>query len=137
MALAVTTAELQNLLETVPFNRQYGFRLQSIDDGVCAMLIPFQSAFERPDGLISGPVFMAAADVAMWLAIMTKAGIIDSLVTVEMKTNFLNGARAQDCVCTATVLKFGRRLVYGTAACTDSTNRLLTHHTVTYIRPER
>ncbi len=137
MPLAVTTAELQNLLETVPFNRQYGFRLQSIDDGVCAMLIPFQSAFERPDGLISGPVFMAAADVAMWLAIMTKTGIVDSLVTVEMKTNFLNGARAQDCVCTATVLKFGRRLVYGTAACTDGMNRLLTHHTVTYIRPER
>lgn len=136
MALAVSVAELQDLLEASPFNRQYGFRVQSIEDGVCTVAVPFQFAYERPDGLISGPVFMAAADVTMWLAIMTRTGIIDRLVTVEMKTNFLNAARAEDVVCTAKVLKLGRRLIYGTAECTNSAGRLLTHHTVTYIRAD-
>lgn len=28
------------------------------------------------------------------------------------------------------------RLIYGVAECTDGKGRLLTHHTVTYIRPE-
>ena len=136
MQLAATEAALQELLDATPFNRQYGFRVQSLGDGVCTIAVPFQPVFERPDGLISGPVFMAAADVAMWLAIMTRTGIVDRMVTVEMKTNFLNGARAQDVTCTATVLKLGRRLVYGVAECADSAGKLLTHHTLTYIRPE-
>ncbi len=137
MTVAVTEAALQELLDATPFNRQYGFRVQSLADGVCTIAVPFQPVFERPDGLISGPVFMAAADVAMWLAIMTRTGLVDRMVTVEMKTNFLNGARARDVICTATVLKLGRRLVYGVAECAEvATGRLLTHHTLTYIRPE-
>jgi uncharacterized protein (TIGR00369 family) len=136
MALAVTESALQDLLESSPFNRPYGFRVQSIGDGVCTVAVPFQFTHERPDGLISGPVFMAAADVTMWLAIMTQTGIIDRLVTVEMKTNFLNAARAEDVTCTATVLKLGRRLIFGTAGCTNGAGKLLTHHTVTYIRAD-
>lgn len=136
MDLPVTVGELQDLLDTTPFNRQYGFRVASIADGVCTLDIPFNPSFERPDGLISGPVFMAAADVAVWLAIMTKIGLAAHNVTVEMKTNFLSGARGEDVVCTAKVLKLGRRLVYGVAECTDPTGKLLTHHTITYIRPD-
>jgi uncharacterized protein (TIGR00369 family) len=136
MALAVTESALQDLLESSPFNRPYGFRVQSIGDGVCTVAVPFQFTHERPDGLISGPVFMAAADVTMWLAIMTQTGIIDRLVTVEMKTNFLNAARAEDVICTAKVLKRGRRLIFGTAECVNGAGKLLTHHTVTYIRAD-
>jgi uncharacterized protein (TIGR00369 family) len=136
MALAVTESALQDLLESSPFNRPYGFRVQSIGEGTCTIAVPFQFTYERPDGLISGPVFMAAADVTMWLAIMTQTGIIDRLVTVEMKTNFLNAARAEDVTCTATVLKLGRRLIFGTAECTNGAGKLMTHHTVTYIRAD-
>jgi uncharacterized protein (TIGR00369 family) len=135
MELAVTMDALQALLDESPFNRQYGFRVHNIGDGVCTVLVPHQPIFERPDGLVSGPVFMAAADVAMWLAIQTRTGIIDRLVTVEMKTNFLTGARNTDVFCLATVLKLGRRLIYGTAECRDVAGTLLTHHTLTYIRP--
>ena len=134
MERAATIEELQTLLDETPFNRQYGFRVHAIGDGVCTVLVPHQPIFERPDGLVSGPVFMAAADVAMWLAIQTRTGIIDRLVTVEMKTNFLTGARNTDVSCRATVLKLGRRLIYGTAECRDD-GTLLTHHTLTYIRP--
>jgi uncharacterized protein (TIGR00369 family) len=135
MALAVTTDALQALLDATPFNRQYGFTVHTIGDGVCTVRVPYRSVFERPDGLISGPVFMAAADVAMWLAIMTRTGIIDRLVTVEMKTNFLTGARGTDVYCSAQVLKLGKRIIYGTAECRDPDGTLLTHHTLTYSRP--
>ena len=87
-----------------------------------------------PGALLVAVGFQVLHVLTMWLAIQTQTGIIDRLVTVEMKTNFLNGARAEDVVCTATVLKLGRRLIYGTAECTSTTGNLLTHHTVTYIR---
>ena len=94
--LAVTEAELQQLLRTVAFTRSYGFSLKAIADGECTLRVPCQEAFERPGGIVSGQVFMAAANVAMWLAIMTKLGTADQSGTVEMTTAFLNGARHED-----------------------------------------
>lgn len=128
--------ELRNLLAEVAFTRSHGFVLRSIGDGECCLDVPFQETFERPGGVVSGQVFMAAADVAMWLAIKTKLGLGDSSVTAEMKTSFLSNVRKADFHCTAKILKFGRRLIYGVAECMDGNGKLLTHHTITYIRSE-
>jgi len=137
MNLACSEDELKQLLNDVAFTRNFGFVLHGIADSQCSIDVPFQDAFERPGGIVSGQVFMAAADVAMWLAIKTKLGLTDSSVTAEMKTNFLGGAKRAGFRCTAKVLKFGRHLIYGVAECVDSNGRLLTHHTVTYIRVEQ
>ena len=136
MDLACSQRELEQLLADVAFTRNFGFTLNRIGDGECSIDVPFQEAFERPGGIVSGQVFMAAADVAMWLAIKTKLGLADSSVTAEMKTNFLGAVQKGGFRCTAKVLKLGRRLIYGTAECVDSNGRLLTHSTVTYIRGE-
>ncbi len=134
MKLACTEEELRQLLADVAFTRNLGFVLQKIDDGECTLDVPFQEAFERPGGIVSGQVFMAAADVAMWLAIKTRLGLADASVTAEMKTNFLGAAKRESFRCSAKVLKFGRQLIYGTAECVSADGRLLAHHTVTYIR---
>lgn len=134
MPAAVTPAEIRQLLKETAFAKLYGFQLLELGDGECSLTIPFQEAFERPGGIVSGPVFMAAADVAMWVAIKTRLGLHESSVTVEMKTNFLSGAKREDIRCNSKLLKVGRRLIYGTAECAGSDGRLLTHHTLTYIR---
>ena len=134
MSLACTQAELAHLLTEVTFTRNFGFTLRTIADGECTIDVPFQEAFERPGGVVSGQVFMAASDVAMWLAIKTRLGLADTSVTAEMKTNFLGSARNEGFRSMARVLKFGRRLIYGTAECVDGSGRLLTHSTITYIR---
>jgi uncharacterized protein (TIGR00369 family) len=137
MELACSAAELKELLHEVAFTRSFGFVLHEIADGQCSIDVAFQEVFERPGGIVSGQVFMAAADVAMWLAIKTKLGLSDSSVTAEMKTNFLAGAKRAGFRCTAKVLKVGRRLIFGVAECVDEKGKLLTHHTVTYIRAEQ
>src|SRR6266853_3832034 len=137
MTLACNEKDLEQLLRDVAFTRIFGFVLHEIADGECSIDVPFQAAFERPGGIVSGQVFMAAADVAMWLAIKTRLGMADASVTAEMKTNFPGGAQREGFRCTAKVLKFGRHLIYGVAECVDSNGRLLTHHTLTYIRVEQ
>jgi acyl-coenzyme A thioesterase PaaI-like protein len=134
-SLAVTPQEIHRLLQEVAFTRQYGFRLEAIAVGACTLFVPFQETFERPGGMVSGQVFMAAADVAMWLAIMTQLGITDGSVTVEMTTAFLQGAKREDFRCTATILRLGKRLVYGVAECVNTMGTRLSHHTLTYARP--
>ncbi|HVP53278.1 MAG TPA: PaaI family thioesterase [Terriglobales bacterium] len=132
---AVSRAELQKLLSEQRFLERYGFRVRSIAAGECVLAVPFQHTFERPGGIVSGLVFMGAADVAMWFAIKTLLGLDDGCVTAEMKTSFLSAARQQDFRCRARVLKLGKRLVYGVAECVSLDRKLLTHHTLTYIRP--
>jgi len=122
-------------LSQVGSTNHYGFQLYSFGDGECTLLAPFRKDFERPGRVVAGPLFMAAADVAMWLAIITRLGISDGSVTAEMKTNFLNAAREEDILCHAKILKLGGRLVYGVAECTNREGKLLTHHTISYIRP--
>jgi len=132
----MSLSQLQAVLDGSPFARYYGFRVETADEGTAAVLCPANTDFLRPDGIIAGPVFMAAADVAMWMAVINAYGREgNSTVTVEMKTNFVSALTgAQEFRCTARILKSGSRLVFGTADCSALDGRLLTHHTMTYIR---
>jgi uncharacterized protein (TIGR00369 family) len=132
---ACTADDLQRLLNQFAFTRNFGYIVREIADGESSIDVPFQEAFERPGGIVSGQTFMAAADVAMWLAIKTQLGLEDASVTAEMKTNFPGSAKGTGFRCNAKVLKLGRRLIYGVAECVDGNGKLLTHHTLTYIRP--
>ena len=134
--LAISKAEVSQILAETPFARYYNFILHDLADGSCIVKVPFREDFIRPGGLVSGPTLMAAADVAMWFAIMTRLGRTDMAVTIEMKTAFLSGAQREDFFCEAKVLKLGRRLVYGVAECYNEASKRLTHHTLTYIRPD-
>src|SRR5580692_10410799 len=131
MTLACSENDLRQLLNDVAFTKNFGFVLHDIADGQCSIDVAFQEVLERPGGVVSGQVFMAAADVAMWLAIKTRLGLADSSVTVEMKTNFLSAARKEGFNCTARVLKFGRRLIYGTAECVGDDDHLHSKREIT------
>lgn len=132
--MLVSATELEALLRRFPFTRRLGMKVVELGDGTCTIRVPFKKAFERPGGIVSGDVYMTAADVAFWLAIKTFAGLDDSSVTSQLNTVFLAAARSEPIVCRATVLKRGRRVVFGVAEC-KAGERLLTHHSLSYMRP--
>jgi uncharacterized protein (TIGR00369 family) len=133
-ALHATMAELEAVLRATRFVDPYGFRVLSCAPGVCELELPFQPSLERPGGIINGIALMGAADVAMWLAIMSLRGTGEQWVTADLKTAFLKSGRSEDVVCTARVLKLGARSAYGTAECRASGADILTHHVITYLR---
>ncbi len=133
--LAVTAAELDHLLGSYAFTRRAGFRVAGLGEGWCELLVPFSEEDERPGGIVSGQVYMHAADVAFWCALKTRLGLEDGAVTSNMTTVFLSPARREEVRCRAEVLKLGGRLAHGVAACRAARDeRLLTHHTLTYAR---
>jgi len=130
--VACTLDELTQVLAETAFVKPYGFVVRSCAPGECTIVVPFASALERPGGIVSGMTIMGAADVAMWLAIMTQRGTAERWVTTDMKTAFLSSARETDIYCAAQVLKLGKRTAYGSAECRDSGARLLAHHVISY-----
>lgn len=131
---AVTELELERVLATTPFAKIYGWKIESVGSGTCTLRVPFQKELERPGGLVAGAIFIATADVAIWLAIMTVLGVDAVTVTTELNTTFIGSARNEDVLCTARLLKVGKSLIHGVAQCTTVNEILLTHHAMTYFR---
>jgi uncharacterized protein (TIGR00369 family) len=129
-----TKKELQKVLNRSRFIRHYGFRVVRANEESCVIELPHKPLLERPGGIINGPALMAAADCAMWLAIKTRIGAAEDALTSELNTAFLAPAKGGHVYCTARILKFGRRRIYGTAACHAKDGKLFSHHTVTYVR---
>jgi uncharacterized protein (TIGR00369 family) len=127
-------AEVEGWLAGAAFNAYYRFRMGGLRAGECTIDAPYRDEFERPGGGVSGPVFMAAADVAIYLAIATHRGAHERWVTVDLKTAFLRAAVREAFTCKARVLRLGRRLAYVVAECARTDGALLTHHTATYAR---
>jgi uncharacterized protein (TIGR00369 family) len=85
---------------------------------------------------MQGGCAMTLADVTCWIAILSLFGEDDQAVTQQMTTSFLNPART-DLLCESQIVSPGRRIVYSTASITDACGKLVSHHTLTYIRPDR
>jgi acyl-coenzyme A thioesterase PaaI-like protein len=127
-----TLEELQRLVAAADFIRPFGFVVEACAPRECVIRVPHARSLERPGGIVSGITLMGAADVAMWLAIMTERGMAEQWVTTDMKTAFLSSARGTDIHCAARLLKLGKRTAYGTAECRADGGGLLAHHVLSY-----
>ena len=134
-ALGITRALAQEMLGELALARAFGFSVRELDAGVCVMEAPFDELFLRPGDLVSGPIYMALADAAVWVALMTIIGPVRMAVTSEMTTNFLHGAVRRDVICTARIVAMHDGLAEAAASCVDDEGTLLTHHTATYSLP--
>jgi acyl-coenzyme A thioesterase PaaI-like protein len=132
MPPAADVEELNEILGRQEFTSRYKFRVIAAGDGTCEMLVPYLPENDRPGGIVSGQVYMHAADVAFWFAVKTRLGTSEEYVTSSMTTAFLGAARGHDFTCHARVIKAGRRLIYGDAECRAG-DKTLTHHTLTYV----
>jgi uncharacterized protein (TIGR00369 family) len=131
--MGATRKQLQAMLDKSRFIRHYGFRVVRSGESGCTIELPHRPQLERPGGIVNGPALMAAADCAMWLAIRARIGIEKDALTSELNTAFLNAAKGGHVYCTARILKFGRRSIYGTAECHSKSGQIYSHHTVTYM----
>ncbi len=130
----ISAVDAERVLASSGFAGWWGFQLESVGPGTAALRLPHRVELERPGGLLQGAAVMALSDTAFWLAVMTVVGEQLMAVTLEMKTNFLKGAKGA-LRCEARVLQAGRRVVYGEASCFDTSSRRVSHHTLTYLLP--
>ena len=132
----ITVEAAQRIVDGSPFGRWWGFRVEDVGSGTARLHLPFQTGFERPGGVLQGGCAMTLADVSFWIAGMTVTGEELSTVTLQMSSSFLRPATLGDLRSEARILRAGKRILYGEASVTDARGNLLTHHVLTYMRPE-
>ena len=86
----------------------------------------------RPGGTISGPVQMAAADLAAWAVVLQKLGLHAApSVTSNFNMSFLSRPSPGDLLADSELLKLGKRQAV-CAVRISSNGALVAHATVTY-----
>lgn len=93
----------------------------------------------RPGGTVSGPVLMSIADVAIYVAILGKIGIVPLTVTTSLTINFLRKPSADArIIADCTLMKVGRTLIVGEVSLySEGSSDLVAHVVGTYSVPPK
>ncbi|MCK0166945.1 PaaI family thioesterase [Jannaschia sp. S6380] len=90
------------------------FTVERVDDDGVAVRLAVGERHLRPGGTVSGPSMFALADVAIYLAILSRLGPVALAVTTNCAIDFMRKpAAATDLICDARLLKLGRVLAIG------------------------
>jgi len=93
----------------------------------------------RPGGTVSGPVLVAVADVALYVAILGEIGLVPLAVTTSLSINFLRKPAADAAILgTCRLMKVGRSLIVGEVELySEGLGEPVAHAVGTYSVPPR
>jgi acyl-coenzyme A thioesterase PaaI-like protein len=93
----------------------------------------------RPGGTVSGPVLMAVADVALYVALLGEIGIVPLAVTTSLSINFLRKpSPSRSIIGICKLIKVGRSLAVGDVALySEGVEDMVAHAVGTYSIPPK
>lgn len=90
------------------------FRVEAVSEAELVLRLCVGAAHLRPGGTVSGPSIFALADVAVYLAILSRIGPVALAVTTNASVDFLRKPPGHgDLYARARLLKLGRTLAVG------------------------
>ncbi len=114
-------------------------RVEAVDDKGSRLSHDIGIDELRPGGTVSGPVLMSIADVAIYVAILGKIGIVPLTVTTSLTINFLRKpSAAARIIADCTLIKVGRTLIVGEVSLySEGSSDLVAHVVGTYSVPPK
>ncbi|MFT5097557.1 MULTISPECIES: PaaI family thioesterase [Psychrobacter] len=114
-------------------------RVEAVDDKGSTLSHEIGINELRPGGTVSGPVLMSIADVAIYVAILGRIGIVPLTVTTSLTINFLRKPSADArIIAECTLMKVGRTLIVGEVSLySEGSSDLVAHVVGTYSVPPK
>jgi uncharacterized protein (TIGR00369 family) len=130
----LTAEVLQNFLDEVFPNNQ--MEIVSVSEENVTVKQRITARHLRPGGTVAGPVLMGLADASVYLALLSKIGLIALAVTTNFNINFLRKPEEKDVIAVASILKLGKRLAIGEITMySEGNSEPVAHATCTYSIP--
>ena len=111
--------------------------VEEVGNGTATVIQEVSTEHLRPGGTVSGPVLMAVADVALYVAILGTIGIVPLAVTTSLTINFLRKPSPGNPIAgVCRLMKVGRSLIVGEVALySGNGNDMVAHAVGTYSVP--
>jgi uncharacterized protein (TIGR00369 family) len=107
--------------------------LESVGKGKAAMRMPYRPEISNGTGAVHGGAIVSLCDTTFYIALASLYGREQDTTTVALACNFLAPALPpHDLIAEATVLKAGRRVVYGEVHV-RSGETLVAHATLNFL----
>lgn len=115
------------------------FRVEAVTAAGLVVRLRVDERHLRPGGTVSGPTMFALADVAVYLAILSRIGPVALAVTTNCAIDFMRKpAAATDMLCDCRLLKLGRVLAVGDCLIrSEGTEAPVARASLTYSIPPR
>jgi uncharacterized protein (TIGR00369 family) len=114
--------------------KRLNLRVAAVRAGEVELSMPVAAELVHGGGVVCGQALMAAADTAMVIAMIADLGEFRPMTTVQLQTSFLRPVPrdAAEVRITATVLRHGKSLAFGTVSLHTPDGRLAAQATTTY-----
>ena len=133
----VSAEDVRDYLSSLSMEAKDGVTVEVLEKDFSRCRLPFDGTGARPGGFIPGPKQMALVDLAVWVAVFTRAGIAPMAVTAELKINFLRPAHGGDLIAEAHLRKYGRLSYADVVLYIDGDpDRLVSSAAATYAVPD-
>jgi len=121
-------------LETVPFGKLLGLKLESIKPGEATLSLEIRDDFMQNNGVVHGGVIASLIDSATAFSIIPLLGKDERITTVDLTINYLRPLGSGTIKATARVLREGGRVIVTSADVFDPVGNLASTALSTYLR---
>jgi uncharacterized protein (TIGR00369 family) len=119
------------------FVQTLDLHLEHVEHGKATMRMPFRPQVMNGAGAIHGGAIVSLCDTCFWVAMASIYGETQPTATASLSCSFLRPALPpHDLIAHATVLKPGKRIVYGEVHV-YSGDKLVAHSTLSFLNTPR
>lgn len=101
----------QAVFREIPYIRLLGMELIDLRDGEAVLRLKMRDELRQPHGLLHGGATASLIDTATAFAVITKLEPDEKASTVDLTVHYLRPVIDETILCTARVVKAGRRLL--------------------------
>jgi acyl-CoA thioesterase len=101
----------RDVFSRVPYINLIGMELADLKDGEATVKLKMREELRQPHGLLHGGATASVIDTAMAFAVVTKLTKAEKASTVDLNVYYLRPVISGEIVCTAKIVKAGKRLL--------------------------
>lgn len=132
------TALIEKAHTVHPFWSLLGMTLVDVKKGWALVKMPFAEQLTQADGIAHGGSIFSAADAAVGMALLGLIGRDETMVTLEMKINYLKPFSQGAILAEAAIVQKGARTALGEVCVATEAGELIAKALATYmILPKR
>ncbi len=122
------------VVKNTPFLKLLGIELVEISREKVVMRLPMREKLRQPHGLLHGGATASLIDTAMAFAVVAHLGDGEKASTVDLTVHYLRPVTSETTVCTAKVLRAGKRLLTVAADVVNDEGKLIATALSTYTK---
>ena len=122
------------VVKNTPYLKLLGIELLELDAEKAVMSLKMQEKLRQPHGLLHGGATASIIDTAMAFAVVTCLTKEEKASTVDLTVQYLRPHTDGKIICTAKILRAGKRLLFVSAEVVNEQGKLIATALSTYTK---